>query len=447
MQRAIAATNCGTTAAPVNCPSNLGFPINTGNAGNPLRTVDPNLKIPESYQFNIGFERDIGKGFVIEANYTVNKTANLWREFNPNVPVVPSGYNDLTGFLLANPYTFTNFNGTTRTYRFYLGSRTDGTGAATAQGGTTACPTTVTTICFVNLNSVSSTTTAPSTAVTGTAATNSVGGPIGIALAAVARLRPDPNLEETERVASIGNIFYQGLVVELRSRFRKLGYGFGSSFRAVYTLSSTMDDGLNNTTNAEINGDFSREWARSLQDRRHRFAFSGTIESPSWFGKLRFSPLFRFGSSAPFSLGYGIDRNLNDVSTDRPNFTGDVKDIKFRTPGSPVPNDLLAQFSLPTIGAKSGNLPRNAGTGPRLYIFDLSVTREWKFGERFRLRPNIEFGNILNLSVFSYGSEFVDFIGLNSSPTLVQRTNSQNFLVPTRTYRKREIRLGVRFDF
>ncbi len=449
LRAAIAATNCGPVATPAACPTNLGFPINTGNSSNPLRTVDPNLRIPESYQFNVGFERSIGKSIVFEVNYTINKTAHLWREFNPNVPTLPTGYADWTAYLLANPYTFTNFNGATRTYQFYLGSNTDGTGVSTSQTAQLACPTTATTntTCFVNLNSVSSTTTLPSTAVTGESTTNSVGGPIGVALAAIARFRPNTNIGETERVSSIGNIFYQGLVVEFRRRFRKLGYGFGSSFRAVYTLSSSMDDGLNNTTNAEINGDFSREWARSLQDRRHRFALSGTFETPWWMGKVRFSPLFRFGSSAPFNLGYGIDRNLNDVSTDRPNFTGNIKDIKFRTPGSPVPNALLAQFSLPTIGAKSGNLPRNAGIGPRLYIFDLSLNREFKFGERFRLRPNIEFGNILNMSVFSFGSEFVDFIGLNSNPTLTQRTNAANFLIPTRTYRKREIRLGVRFDF
>lgn len=163
--------------------------------------------------------------------------------------------------------------------------------------------------------------------------------------------------------------------------------------------------------------------------------------------KVRISPLFRYGSSAPFNIGYGIDRNLNDVSTDRPNFTGNLDDLRFREPGSPVPNALLAQFSLPTIGSRSGNLPRNAGIGPRLYIFDLSLTREFKFKERFRLRPTVEFDNILNLSVFSYGSEFVDFIGLNSNPTVTQRTNANNFLVPTRTYRKREIRFGLRFDF
>ncbi len=443
LRSAVASANCGTTAAPVVCSPNLGFLSNTSNAGNPLRSIDPNLKIPESYQFNIGFEREIGKGLVFEANYTVNKTANLWREFNPNAPVVPAGFADFTAYLLANPYRFTNTNGTIRTYNFVLGAMNDATGTATSTGGT--CSTTTTVTCVVNLNSINSTITLPSTATVD--ASNAVGTPVGIALAAVARFRPNPNLEETERVSSIGNSFYQGLILELRSRFRKIGGGFGTTLRAAYTLSSTKDDGLNNTANAEVNGDFGSEWARSLQDRRHRFALSGTFDTPWWVGKLRFAPLLRIGSAARFNLGYGVDRNLNDVSTDRPNFTGNIGDIKFRDPGTPFPAELAAQFSLPPIGVRSGNLPRNAGIGPNLFIFDMSVTREWKFKERFRLRPIIEFGNILNATVFSFGSEFINFNALGATPTLTQRTNYQNFLIPTRTYRQRTIRLGMRFDF
>lgn len=434
--------------------SGLGFTSNTATTGNPLRSVDPNLKIPESYQFNVGFEREIGKGLIFEANYTVNRTANLWREFNPNVPLVPSGYSDFTGYLVANSFVFTTPGATTpttRTYRFYLGPTNDSSGVSLMQGtatqaGTGTCPTTGIVTCFVNLNSPNSTTTLPNIAVAGSS-TNSVGTPVGIALAAVAKFRPNPNLDETERVSSIGNSFYQGLILELRSRFRKLGGGFGTTVRAAYTLSSTRDDGLNNTANAEVNGDFGREWARSLQDRRHRFALSGTFDTPQWFGKLRFAPLLRVGSAARFNLGYGVDRNLNDVSTDRPNFTGNIGDIKFRDPGTPFPAELAAQFSLPPIGAKSGTLSRNAGIGPNLFVFDMSVTREWRFKERFRLRPIIEFGNILNATVFSFGSEFINFNALGTSPTLAQRTNYQNFLIPTRTFRQRTIRLGVRFDF
>lgn len=443
LRNAIAQANCGSAA----CSPNTGFVNNGGSAGNPLRTVDPNLRIPESYQFNIGFERELGKGFVFEANYTWNKTASLWREYNINVPIVPAGFNDLTAYLLATPFAFTNANGTVRTYRFGLGPTNDGSGVATTLGGTTACSTTTTTTCFVNLNTINTSTTSPSTNAGDGVSANSVGGPIGIALEAVRRLRPDPSVDEKERVASIGNAFYHGLVLEVRSRFRKLGYGFGTTVRAAYTLSSMKDDGLNNTSNAEINGDFSREWARSLQDRRHRFALTGNFDTPYWLGKLRFSPVFRYGSSAPFNLGYGIDRNLNDVSTDRVNFSGNIKDIIYREPGSPIPTALLSQFSLQPIGSSGGNLPRNSGKGPSQYIFDLNVTREFKFGERFRLRPNIEFGNILNMAVFSFGSEFIDFVASPTNPTPAQQLALQNFLVPTRTYRQREIRAGLRFDF
>jgi Carboxypeptidase regulatory-like domain len=382
------------------------------------RFVDPaGLKIPESYQFNIGFEREIGKGFVLEANYTWNKTAHLWGESNPNSPSLS----------IANSRLGTNFQSWTEylqsvnsgSYRFVLGSSTDNVGIST---GTCSAATP----CTVNLNTIN-----PSEA------TNS---PIGIAFAAINQFRPlFPNLNQQELLASNRKSFYKGLVLEFRSRYRKFGYGFSGNFRAVYTLSSLKDDGVNNTSDAESNGDFSREWARGLQDRRHRFAFSASFETPKWFGKLKFSPLFRSGSSAPFNLSYnGIDRNLDDVANDRVNFNGNLKDIKWRRAGSPIP-----------IGAKGGNLPRNAGNGPSFYTFDLSVTREFKFGERFKLRPVIEIGNVLNAVVLSYGSGFVDYttFGSSAAQQAAKLTFEKDFLVPTRAYRPRDIRLGLRFDF
>ncbi len=444
--RALVVAACATITTTLPCNQNTGFSVgNLSSAGNPLRSVDANLKIPESYQFNVGFERELFKGWVFEANYTYNKTVHLWRDSNPNAPRLPAGFADWTAYLVANPFDLSP----TRRYTFYLGSTGDGSGLATAANGATVCGT-ATTNCFVNLNTISTSSTAPAVAVTGqnNAAT---GGPIGIALAAIAQFRPDQTVQETSRIGSRGNALYQGLILELRSRYRQLGYGFGASFRAVYTLSSTKDDGLNNTSNAEINGDFTREWARNLQDRRHRVAFTATLQTPRWFGRLKFSPLLRWGSSAPFNLGAGgTDRNLDDVSTDRLNFSGNVKDIKYREPGSPVPDALLAQFSLQPIGARSGNLARNAGTGPNLFTFDLNVTREFKFEKRFRIRPVIEFNNLFNASVFSFGSEFINFAALRNDgtiPTAAQTLARQNFLVPTRTYRQREIRLGVRFDF
>jgi hypothetical protein len=444
--KALITATCATIVTTLPCNANTGFVTNVTSAGNPLRSVDADLKIPESYQFNIGFEREVGKGFVFEANYTWNKTVHLWRDSNPNAPRLPAGYADWTAYLLANPVFQLS---PTRSYTFYSGSPNDGSGITTTMNGTTTC-TTTTVNCFVNLNTINTANTAPLVAVTGQN-NNATGSPLGIALAAVARFRPDQTVEETSQIGSRGNAFYQGLILEFRSRYRKFDSGFGVSMRFNYTLSSTKDDGLNNTSNAEINGDFSREWARNLQDRRHRIGLSGTFDMPWWLGKLKFSPLFRYGSSAPFNLGAGgTDRNLDDVSTDRLNFTGNLNDIIYREPGSPFPASLASQFSLQPIGAKSGNLPRNSGHGPSFYTFDLSVTREWKIGESIRIRPVIQFDNILNAAVFSYGSEFIDFTAIRNdgtAPTAAQLLARDNFLVPTRTYRQRQIRLGIRFDF
>ncbi len=429
-----------TPAPPAPCTTNLGFLSSVTSSGNPLRTVDRDLRIPESYQFNVGFEREVRKGWVFEANYTWNKTAHLWRDRNGNAPQLPFGYDDWTAWLVDHPFVLSP----TRMYTFFRGSASDTNGLhANSQTSTTICSVT-TANCFVNLNTSSGSTATPLVAVLGTN-NNATGGPIGIALAAINHLRPDPTLKETSIIGSAGKAFYQGLVLQLRSRHRKLGLGFGASFRLNYTFSKTMDDGLNNTSNAEINGDFRREWARTLQDRRHRVAFSGIFEMPRLLGRLRLAPLYRWGSSAPFNLGDGgSDRNLDDLGTDRINYRGDLRQLRWRRPGSTIPtNDYLASFSLAPIGARGGNLPRNAGHGPSFYTFDLSVTRQWKFGERLKLRPVVQFDNILNATVFNYGAAFIDFSNL----TLSNSVTKANFLVPARSYRQRQIRLGTRLDF
>ena len=431
--RTLIVNTCATIVTTFPCNQNTGFINNQGSSGNPLRSVESDLKIPESYQFNVGFEREVFKGWVFEANYTVNKTVRLWRDRNINAPVLPNGFDDWTSYLVNNPLQLSS----TRRYTFYVGPTNDSVGLGTAQsaaGNSNGC-TTTTPNCFVNLNTTSTSTAVPLIAAAGSN-NNATGGPIGIALAAVARFRPDQNFEERSQIGSVGKTFYNGLILEMRSRFRKYGAGFGGSLRFNYTLSSTKDDGLNNTSNAQVNGDFDGEYTRTIQDRRHRIAFSGSFDSPFWLGKLRFSPLFRAGSSAPFSIGIGgSDRNLDDLGTDRPNFSGDLSDIVSQMSGKPTPIALFNQFSLPTIGSKGGNLPRNAGTGPAFFTFDLSVTRTFKFTERMQLRPVIQFDNILNATVFNFGAAFIDY-GAQTG-----------FLVPTRTFRQRQIRLGARFDF
>ncbi|HEX3250750.1 MAG TPA: hypothetical protein VHS05_15065, partial [Pyrinomonadaceae bacterium] len=59
---------------------------------------------------------------------------------------------------------------------------------------------------------------------------------------------------------------------------------------------------------------------------------------------------------------------------------------------------------------------------------DLNVTRQIR-----RARVSVEFDNVLNKTVFSFGSEFIDF--------------GETFLVPQRTMRPRQVRLGLKLNF
>jgi hypothetical protein len=347
------------------------------------RRLDPRLRIPESYQINAGIERDLGRCYAIEANFTLTRGIHLWREFNANAPVLPAGYSNFSDFLASRD--FANFlspatrlrplyNAATagELVRFVYGSTDTNTVARSIEFGVP--------VSVMNLNSASSTTM------------------LEVALAAINHLRPDPSRGELEQLISAGNSFYRGMTLELRKQF-----GSGFAFRAGYTLSSLIDDGVVNTSDALVPGDFRAERARSLLDRRHRFVFSGTFD----LGVLQLSPVWRVASGAPFNISIGgVDRNLDDVSNDRPNFS------------------VSKGFSVPPIG-QVGNLPRNAGRGPGLFVFDLNVTREIHL-KRVGLRPSVEFDNVLNKTVFSFGSEFID-----------------SSMVPKRTMRPREIRIGL----
>jgi hypothetical protein len=376
--------------------------LNTGFS----RRLDPALRIPESYQVNAGVERDLGRGYFVEANFTFTRGIHLWREFNANAPVLPLGYKNFSEYLASrdfanvfNPassarplYNATNAG---ELVRFAFGSPGSNAVTRAVEFGVP--------VSVMNLNSPTSTTM------------------IEVALATLNNLRPDASRGELEQLISAGNSFYRGMTLELRKRFDS-----GFAFRAGYTLSSLIDDGVVNTSDALVPGDFRAERARSLLDRRHRFVFSGTFNCRV----LQLSPILRVASGAPFNISLGgVDRNLDDVSNDRPNYSGDLRLLRWRAPGDPLDLSVAQSFSVPQIG-QAGNLPRNAGRGPGLFVFDLNVMREFK-----RLRLSVELDNVLNKTMFSFGSEFIN---LNAT---------DSFLIATRTMRPRQIRVGMRIDF
>jgi hypothetical protein len=381
-----------------------------------LRRIGDNFRIPESYQASLGLEREIVGGFKVEVNYVFNRGLHLWREINANAPRLPAGFDNFTDYLLSrdfdnsrNPATAQRpitATGNADVARFSLSQTPSQT---ITQGGRR--------IVVIGLNN-------PSTA------NNSIGR--AGALAALRSLRPDPSVTQIEELQSRGNSYYHGASFEAQRRLSERGF-----LRASYTLSKLIDDGVVNTSSPLVVGDFRRERALSLLDARHRAAISGNYLFPAWLGRLNLSGALNYSSSSPFNISVsGADRNLDDVNNDRPNFTGDLDRIAWRRPGESLDPSLAGAFSLPTVGS-SGNLPRNAGRGPARYTINLRLAREFAFGERSRTELQVEAFNPFNATVFSFGSEFIDFgaAGLG------------DFLTPRRTVKPRTLRVGLKFDF
>ena len=381
-----------------------------------IRRLSPAIRIPESYQAALGIERELGKRFKVEINYVFNRGLHLWRESNANAPRLPAGFSDWAEYLTSRdfnnaidpvtkqrPITST---GNADLVRFNLSATPSETKKENGK-----------TVIVFGLNN-------PSTS-------NATSG-IRAALATIRAFRPDPQLTQVELLEARGNSFYHGVSFELQSRLTTR-----ASVRAVYTLSKLIDDGVVNTSSPLVAGDFGRERALSLLDARHRFAFSGVYQLPRVLGRINAAGILTVSSARPFTIGAnGNDRNLDDVNNDRPNFSGNAAEIRWRKPGESLAPALFSAFSLPTIGT-SGTLGRNTGRGPAQWQLSLKLSRRFSLGEHRHLIPQVEIFNPSNSTVYAFGAEFVDYVP--SSPG--------DFLTPPRAFRARTIRLGLRFDF
>ncbi|HLG14571.1 MAG TPA: TonB-dependent receptor [Blastocatellia bacterium] len=373
-----------------------------------LRRLSPDLEIPHTVQTGLGVERQISKSLVATADYIFTRGAHLWRESNVNAPVLPAGFNDFTDYLLSRdfdnrvgPSGVRPISGANAdVVRFDLGANTASTpGAIVVKNGLR--------IITLGLNTQRS-------------------ANISAALNAINFLRPDPALTQVERLESTGNSFYHGGIFTLRGRF-----GSNMHFRAVYTLSKLIDEGTTNTASPQDVMDRRAERARSLQDQRHRFTLTGAFQVPRI--RVELAPIISLGSSRPFNIGAGFDRNLNDIENDRPNSIGPIGRPVWRRPGSPPANDVKTSLVLAPVGS-SGNLPRNFGRGPGTRTINLRASRSWVFGEHVRLRGAVDVFNVFNNSVFSFGSEFID-------------RDDADFLVPRRTQRPRIVQVSVKMFF
>lgn len=373
-----------------------------------LRRISPDLEIPHTLQTGLGIERQLTRSMVATVDYIFTRGAHLWRESNINAPVLPRGFQNFSEYLQSRD--FDNRPGSSGqrpisganadVVRFDASPNTSSTSGATkVENGVS--------VLTLGLNAPRSSN-------------------ITAALNAVRSSRPDPSLTQVELLESTGNSFYHGGVFSLR-----YSPGSRARFRAVYTLSKFLDEGTTNTASPQDLSDRRAERALSLQDQRHRFTFSGLFQVP--YVELDLAPIISFGSSKPFNIGAGFDRNLNDIENDRPNFITEIGRPKWRRPGSATANDVKSALELAPIGS-TGSLPRNYGVGPGTRTISLRASRTFAVRDRIRVSPAVDVFNVFNNTIFSFGSEFVD-------------RDDSDFLLPRRTQRPRSVVLGLRVSF
>ena len=93
------------------------------------------------------------------------------------------------------------------------------------------------------------------------------------------------------------------------------------------------------------------------------------------------------------AVDFGNDFSGTAEFSDRWNVIGDARSIpNFSTTG-PIP---FEQVLAPPAPGTFGNAGRNIFRGPGLHVWDLSLVKTWKSGERYSLQFRAEFFNVLN---------------------------------------------------
>lgn len=243
---------------------------------------------------------------------------------------------------------------------------------------------------------------------------------------------------------SDGNSSYNAMRLELNRR-----YANNFTFLASYTWSHSIDDSsdLQTLLIAQDVSRFNLEKANSLFDQRHRFVFSGAVNSPdSWrsgngwqklLSNFTVAPIIEFSSGRPFNIITNVDANNDQTGqTDRPSVNSDGTLCIPGTAGCVTGLITDGRFSI-------GNLGRNMGITNNFFSVDLGVTRAIRFGERVRLDLIAQGFNLLNR--FNEGSASPLYSDVNA---FGQRAgNGRYFSRATSAYDPRQFQFGAKLSF
>jgi hypothetical protein len=224
----------------------------------------------------------------------------------------------------------------------------------------------------------------------------------------------NPLITQNNVYSSVGSAVFQGGILEIKQRF-----SHHVSLNASYTYSKAFD------TTTDFNSDYApmdqtnlaAERGLSDFDQRHKVVASAVIGSPwkNWaLRDFEISPIIRYNSGHPFNLLAGTDVNGDRHATnDRP------------------------------IG-----IGRNTGLGPGYASWDMRLSRDIHFGEKYSVQLVAEAFNLTNHTNYATVNNTVGPAFATVHPTGVISANPGGTpLAFTSVFPKREIQLGGRFYF
>ncbi len=475
-------TNLPGFVLPAFQPPPISFATGNANAGNRFNTVfavDPKIEMQQNYEWNFGYQREIGFNTAFEIRYVGGASNNMHQAF------------DFNQVQLNNANYLTDFNTARNNCRIAL-----------AQAGL-----------FLDSRRCSSTEMLGFSGFPGQVVlnpgTSAVGGFLPLAgfirdmiqdgipgqLAVIyivngfegfrgSSFRENPNAGVVDLLTNAGKYRYNALQAEIRRRFTD-----GLQFQANYTFQKTLtDSGSDNQSRFNPYLDYANqglEYARADYDRTHTININANYELPfgkgrpflnqgGWvdkiFGGFQLTSIINISSGAPMSIK-DVNGTLNrtgrsgrqtansslspaeikklmginfvdgkvyfiDPSVIGPSGSATNGNVE-GTPDARFPGQVFFRVQ----PGQTGTLPRAFLNGPWYYNVDAGLIKNIRFGERYRVQLRAEAFNVLNQTNW--------FIGENTSTFDVDDASGNTFgQIPIgNTYSPRIMQFAVRFEF
>ncbi|MFL6467939.1 MAG: carboxypeptidase regulatory-like domain-containing protein, partial [Pyrinomonadaceae bacterium] len=216
--------------------------------------------------------------------------------------------------------------------------------------------------------------------------------------------RPNPAFGSVLLLQSDQSANYHGLQLTTAMRM-----SHHISFNAFYTFSKTLSSVqlYNSTTQGQAQNfsNLAEDKGAGDTDQRHVFSASFNFRPDYYKGENRvaralligwsISPIIKIRSGLPFTVTNGADANLDGVGTDRAQLIGDPH-IDNPTAAMWFNPAAFARNPVVTGVAKDGNSARNLLYGPSYHGFDLAISREIRFSERYKINLRVEGTNVFN---------------------------------------------------